>query len=136
MFPRFSLFLATYAAVVSAAPSNSADRRVLGGSLPLAFPASGGRSGSVDLSQCDAGKVQCCESVHPARAPAAAQTLGLLGIVLQNVNVPVGLTCTPISVIHVVGLASACNAQAVCCEDNTYGALGANIGCTPIDLSL
>ncbi|TCD64194.1 hypothetical protein EIP91_004427 [Steccherinum ochraceum] len=134
MFPRLNLLIVAYAAVVSAVPSVIPGRpALLGSSAP---PGSSSGSGSINVSQCGAGKVQCCESVHPAGAPAAVHTLGLLGVVLQNVNVPVGLTCTPISVIHIGGLASACNAQAVCCEDNTYGALGANIGCTPVDLGL
>lgn len=38
---------------------------------------------------------QCCASIKPASDPAASQLLGLLGIVLQGVNVPIGLgPCT------------------------------------------
>ena len=52
---------------------------------------------------CSTGPIQCCNSVQNAGAPAVAGLLGLLGIVLQDVNVPVGLTCSPISVIGVPG---------------------------------
>lgn len=52
-------------------------------------------------SQCDTAPVQCCDSVQSAGSPAAANELGLLGIIVQDLNIPVGLTCTPISVIGV-----------------------------------
>ena len=48
---------------------------------------------------CSAGPVQCCNSVQPAGSPAAVDALGPLGIVLKDLNIPIGLTCTPISVI-------------------------------------
>ena len=43
--------------------------------------------------------LQCCESTATASDPSAAAVLGLLGIVLQDLNVLVGLTCSPITVI-------------------------------------
>ncbi|TCD65152.1 hypothetical protein EIP91_003045 [Steccherinum ochraceum] len=70
----------------------------------------------------------------PAGAPAAAGPLGLLGIVLQDLNVPVGLTCDPISVLG-IGSSSACSAQTVCCEDNSFSGIVA-LGCTPINVGL
>ncbi|KAL5527865.1 hypothetical protein ACEPAG_6666 [Sanghuangporus baumii] len=84
-------------------------------------------------SQCDTGDLQCCNSVQSAGSPAAAGLLGLLGIVIQGLDIPVGLTCDPISVI---GLGSAsCSAHPVCCQDNSHGGL-ISIGCVPVDLSL
>ncbi|ETW76432.1 hydrophobin-like protein [Heterobasidion irregulare TC 32-1] len=85
-------------------------------------------------SQCDTAPVQCCDSVQSAGSPAAANELGLLGIVVQDLNIPVGLTCTPISVIG-VGSGASCDASPVCCEDNSYNGVVA-IGCVPVDLSL
>ena len=41
-----------------------------------------------------------------------------LGIVIQDVNVIVGLTCSPLSVIGVGG--SSCNTQTVCCENDSF----------------
>ncbi|KIK53760.1 hypothetical protein GYMLUDRAFT_232637 [Collybiopsis luxurians FD-317 M1] len=82
-------------------------------------------------SSCSTGPVQCCNSVVPATDAAATKVLSLLGIVLQDVNVLVGLTCDPITVIGAGG--SSCSAQAVCCEDNSHGTL-ISIGCVPVDL--
>jgi hypothetical protein len=52
-------------------------------------------------NQCTTGSQQCCNTVTKADDPAASKILGLLGIVLQDVNVLVGLTCSPISVVGV-----------------------------------
>ena len=43
--------------------------------------------------------------------------LGLLGIVLQNLDVPVGLECSPITVVG-VGAGNQCSANTVCCQNN------------------
>ncbi|KAJ3863222.1 hydrophobin 2 [Lentinula novae-zelandiae] len=82
-------------------------------------------------SSCSTGPVQCCNSVESASSEGAAGLLGLLGIVLQDLNVDVGLTCSPITVIGASG--SSCSAQAVCCEDNSHGGL-ISIGCVPVTL--
>ncbi|KAJ3719578.1 hydrophobin 2 [Lentinula guzmanii] len=79
---------------------------------------------------CSTGPVQCCQSVEPASSSGAASILSLLGIVLQDLTVDVGLTCSPITVI---GTSSSCSAQAVCCEDNSHGGL-ISIGCLPVTL--
>ncbi|THU90507.1 fungal hydrophobin [Dendrothele bispora CBS 962.96] len=84
-------------------------------------------------SQCNTGPVQCCNSVQTAGSPAAAGILGLLGVVVQDLNVPVGLTCSPISVIGVGG--DSCSANPVCCEDNSFNGLIA-IGCVPVNINL
>ncbi|KAI0628863.1 hypothetical protein C8Q77DRAFT_1161891 [Trametes polyzona] len=54
-----------------------------------------------------------------AGSQSASALLGLLGIVVQDVNVLVGLNCSPISVIG-VGTGDACSGTAVCCEDNSH----------------
>jgi hypothetical protein len=54
-------------------------------------------------SQCNTGPVQCCNSVEMASDPSAAQLLGVLGVVVQDVNALVGITCNPISVIGAGG---------------------------------
>ncbi|TFK43804.1 fungal hydrophobin-domain-containing protein [Crucibulum laeve] len=91
------------------------------------------RRTGIPASQCSTGPVQCCNSVQPASSSAVSAIFALLGIVIQDLNIDVGLTCSPISVI---GLGSnSCTAQAVCCEDNSFKGLVA-IGCTPVDLSL
>jgi hypothetical protein len=75
---------------------------------------------------CAVDHLSCCNSVVPADSKDAALILGLLGIVVQGVDVLVGLTCTPITVIGIGN--GACSATPVCCEDNSFKGL-INIGC-------
>ncbi|KAJ7128587.1 hypothetical protein C8R44DRAFT_873295 [Mycena epipterygia] len=42
---------------------------------------------------------QCCSSVVDSSSTVAGKVLGLLGIDLGDITVPVGLTCSPITVI-------------------------------------
>lgn len=51
-------------------------------------------------NSCNVGSLNCCDSVQNAGSPAASEMLGSLGVVLQDLNVPVGLTCTPLSVVR------------------------------------
>ncbi|EJD01684.1 fungal hydrophobin [Fomitiporia mediterranea MF3/22] len=84
-------------------------------------------------SQCNTGDLQCCNSVQSSDSSGLAGLLSLLGVVLQGVAVPVGLTCDPISVI---GLGSnSCSAQPVCCSNNNFNGVIA-LGCTPVNLNL
>lgn len=45
--------------------------------------------------------------------------LGLLGIVLDDTNIVLGLQCSPISILG-AGLGGSCANQAVCCQDNSH----------------
>ena len=63
--------------------------------LATAFAAPSGNSGNT----CSTGPVQCCNSIQKASDPATSVLLGLLGIVVQDVDVLVGLQCSPITVI-------------------------------------
>ncbi|KDQ57922.1 hypothetical protein JAAARDRAFT_129727 [Jaapia argillacea MUCL 33604] len=83
-------------------------------------------------SECNTGPIQCCDTVESASSSGVAAILGLLGIVLQDLDVLVGLTCSPLTVVG-VGSGSACSANPVCCTDNSYGGL-ISIGCVPITL--
>ncbi|THV04298.1 fungal hydrophobin, partial [Dendrothele bispora CBS 962.96] len=83
-------------------------------------------------SSCSTGPIQCCNTVTTAKDPAAAGVLSLLGIVVQDVNVSIGLTCDPIPGID-VGSGS-CSANPVCCSDNSHGGL-ISIGCTSVGLA-
>ncbi|KAJ3574794.1 hypothetical protein NP233_g1524 [Leucocoprinus birnbaumii] len=94
-----------------------------------AIAAPNGGSGS----SCSTGPIQCCDSVQPASSAAASKLLGLLGVVVQDLNVLIGITCTPIDVIGVGG--NSCSAQTVCCENNSFKGVVA-IGCTPINVNL
>ncbi|KAF9269335.1 fungal hydrophobin [Marasmius fiardii PR-910] len=85
----------------------------------------GGGSGS------SGGDVQCCQQVQSASSSSAAAILGLLGIILQDTNVLVGLNCSPITVIG--GGNGACSGTTVTCTDNSHGGL-INIGCVPVTI--
>ncbi|KAK1216819.1 sc3 hydrophobin [Marasmius sp. AFHP31] len=97
--------------------------------LAVATPTGGSGGGSG--GNCNTGPIQCCNSVTKASDGAAAGILGLLGIVLQDLNVLVGLQCSPITVIG--GGNGGCSANPVCCENNSHGGL-ISIGCIPISL--
>ncbi|KAK7054481.1 hypothetical protein VNI00_003679 [Paramarasmius palmivorus] len=84
-------------------------------------------------SQCDVGELQCCKNVAQAGDPKAKDALGLLDIIVQDVNVPIGLNCDPITIIGVSG--TSCAAQPVCCKDNNFNGVVA-IGCTPINVNV
>ena len=47
------------------------------------------------------GTLECCESVKKASDPAATKIIDALDIVIQDLDVLVGLTCSAISVIGV-----------------------------------
>ncbi|KAK7460516.1 hypothetical protein VKT23_009236 [Stygiomarasmius scandens] len=104
--------------------------------LPLLAAASAIPAQSLEArqdGQCSTGTLQCCQSVQSATSPVVSLLLGLLGVVLGDLNLDVGLTCSPISVIGVGG--NSCTAQPVCCQNNNFNGLIA-IGCSPISISL
>ncbi|EIW85899.1 fungal hydrophobin [Coniophora puteana RWD-64-598 SS2] len=84
-------------------------------------------------SSCDTGSLQCCDTVTSAKSESASAILGLLGVVLSNLDVLVGLTCSPISVLS--SGSSGCTADPVCCENNNFSGL-ISLGCVPVNLSL
>ncbi|EIN05030.1 fungal hydrophobin, partial [Punctularia strigosozonata HHB-11173 SS5] len=84
-------------------------------------------------SQCNTGSIQCCDSVQQATSPDATGLFGLLNIVLTELDVLVGITCSPLSLIGIGG--NSCSASPVCCENNSFGGL-ISIGCIPIILEL
>ncbi|KAI0823796.1 fungal hydrophobin-domain-containing protein [Trametes gibbosa] len=81
---------------------------------------------------CSTGAIQCCQQTTSAASASGAALLGLLGIVVQDANVLLGVDCSPISVVG-VGNSGACSANTVCCEDSSHGGL-VSIGCLPISL--
>ncbi|THV02185.1 fungal hydrophobin [Dendrothele bispora CBS 962.96] len=88
---------------------------------------------TMPASQCNTGDLQCCNSVQSSDNKSLAGLLGLLGVVLGGVAVPIGLTCDPISVIGIGG--NSCSAQPVCCSNNNFNGVVA-VGCTPVNLNL
>ncbi|KAI0737179.1 hypothetical protein C8Q80DRAFT_1214640 [Daedaleopsis nitida] len=66
--------------------------------LAAATPApnvNGGTSG------CTTGPIQCCESLQTPNSTAVAPILAGLGIVIDDLDVLVGLTCSAISVVGI-----------------------------------
>lgn len=62
--------------------------------LAVATPA----PNAVPASSCDTGALQCCDSTSSTVTPAISKLFGLLGISAQGVAIPIGITCSPISV--------------------------------------
>ncbi|KAK1224766.1 hypothetical protein PQX77_012313 [Marasmius sp. AFHP31] len=79
---------------------------------------------------CTSG-LRCCDSTSKASDPTAAGVLHGLGIVLQDLNVLVGLNCSPITVVG--GGNSACSQRTVYCKDNSHDNL-ISVGCVPVTL--
>ncbi|ESK88581.1 hydrophobin [Moniliophthora roreri MCA 2997] len=86
------------------------------------------------VAQCNTGPIQCCNTVNNIQNEDVTNALGLLNIVVQDLNVPIGLNCDPISAVVGIG-GNSCSQQPVCCENNNFNGLVA-IGCTPINLNL
>ncbi|KAF7422182.1 hypothetical protein PC9H_010337 [Pleurotus ostreatus] len=131
MFSRTSsLFIAMVAFTTLTAAIPSVERRT----NPTTTVTVTTKPSSTPISpnQCNTNNIQCCNSVQRSDAPVFTGLFGLLGIVLQGV-VPIGLACSPISVIGIGGIS--CDAQTVCCENNNFNGLIA-IGCTPINIGL
>ncbi|KAJ7113779.1 hydrophobin, partial [Mycena epipterygia] len=82
-------------------------------------------------SSCSTGPIQCCDSSATAGDPAASAVLSLVGAVVQDLNVGVGLTCSPITVVGTSG--GTCSGEALCCENSSFGGLIA-LGCVPVTL--
>ncbi|RPD65506.1 fungal hydrophobin [Lentinus tigrinus ALCF2SS1-7] len=81
---------------------------------------------------CSTGPIQCCQQTGTVDDPVFGLLLGLLGIVVDGVDVLLGLDCSPITVIG-VGTGGSCDANVVCCQNNNVGGL-ISIGCIPIIL--
>ncbi|KAI0350792.1 fungal hydrophobin [Trametes cingulata] len=83
-------------------------------------------------ASCSTAPIQCCDSVELASSATAANLLKSIGVVIQDLNIPIGITCSPITGVG-VGSGSSCSANTVCCEDNSHGGL-LSIGCVPVVL--
>ncbi|KAF5385533.1 hypothetical protein D9757_006724 [Collybiopsis confluens] len=77
---------------------------------------------------CSTGPVQCCNHVEKASNPAVGLLATLVGVLIQDTNVDVGLQCSPVGGIGSGG----CKSQSVCCENNSSSLI--SIGCVPIQL--
>ncbi|KAF7761426.1 fungal hydrophobin [Agaricus bisporus var. burnettii] len=112
MYSKLALFVASaFALGAVAAP----------GGEPA--PSTGGQN-----SQCDVGKIDCCESTQDAKSSAVQNLAGLLGIDLGGITGIVGVNC------GILG-GSSCSAQPVCCTGNSFHGLIV-VGCSPINVNL
>ncbi|KLO15754.1 fungal hydrophobin [Schizopora paradoxa] len=73
----------------------------------------------------------CCNSVTSSSDPATALLLGLLGVVVQGVDIPIGIGCSPITVVGVSG--TSCTSDPVNCSDIVTEQL-IGIDCTPVNV--
>ena len=56
----------------------------------------------------------CCNSISSSSNPVTSALLGLLGIVVQGVNVPIGIGCSPVTVSRpLTSTAQPCNIEPV-----------------------
>ncbi|TCD68613.1 hypothetical protein EIP91_010268 [Steccherinum ochraceum] len=115
----FSTLLAVYAGVALTAVTTATPAQTQGGAIPV--------------SQCNTGSIQCCDSTFTEGSAGGTALLGLIGVVVQDVNALVGQGCSPLSVVG-VGNGATCTANPVCCEDNSNSLI--SVGCVPIDLNL
>lgn len=69
----------------------------------LAVATSAAPNDAPPASSCSTGTLQCCSSVQSSDSSAIAPILAALGIVLQDVNVPIGLGCSGITGVGVGG---------------------------------
>ncbi|KAI0682986.1 fungal hydrophobin-domain-containing protein [Cytidiella melzeri] len=84
-------------------------------------------------SQCNGtASLQCCEEAVAGDSILGRALLGLLGLVVTEVDILLGLDCSPIPVIA-VGSGDACSATPVCCENNSVD-VPISIGCVVITL--
>ncbi|KAK7046791.1 hydrophobin 2 [Favolaschia claudopus] len=105
MFPKLSIVVASVLITLAAAIPNSPPPPVTTPSSP-----------------------QCCDSVVPSTSAAASAVAALVGLDLTGLNVPVGLSCSPITVVG-----NNCGSTTVTCDapDKEWGGLIA-INCIPI----
>ncbi|EIW52223.1 fungal hydrophobin [Trametes versicolor FP-101664 SS1] len=126
MFAKLTSTVVSFAilAVATAAPNNTP-------TAPAA-PAPSAPAGGAGAGSCSTGALQCCQSVESGSSAAVAPILAALGVVLQDVNIPVGLSCSDITGVGVGG-GNSCSANTVCCDDNSFGGL-LSVGCLPASL--
>ncbi|KAK0187180.1 hydrophobin-315 [Armillaria mellea] len=88
-------------------------------------------------ASCESGPVQCCNSMETAKTLSSG-TLGELGILaalVQAFTGPIGVTCSPLSVLALLPNGAQCTEQTVCCDNNNFNGVVA-LGCTPINVGL
>ncbi|KAH9475218.1 Fruiting body protein SC3 [Psilocybe cubensis] len=88
---------------------------------------------SIPANQCNGSNLQCCNSLERSDGSLVGTLLGLLGVVIQGVEVLVGINCSPIDILGIGQ--NGCHSQPVCCQNNDFSGIIA-IGCVPININL
>ncbi|KAG6372708.1 hypothetical protein JVT61DRAFT_6295 [Boletus reticuloceps] len=100
--------------------------------LTIAASAIAGHMGGGTAStanQCNNGELQCCNVTKASQAPSSI--INGLGL---NPNTPIGLNCSPLSVLQLGG--SQCSQQAVCCDDTrAVENQVVGIDCSPVNVN-
>ncbi|KAK7692066.1 hypothetical protein QCA50_005471 [Cerrena zonata] len=117
-----TLLFALLAVATTCAPSTT--------TLTVSAPAA---TVTIPANQCNTGTIQCCNQVVTAGSGLGGIILGLLNIVVTDLDILLGVKCNPLSVIGIGG--NTCEAHPVCCENNAVGGL-ISIGCIPINIIL
>ncbi|KAI0628271.1 fungal hydrophobin-domain-containing protein [Trametes polyzona] len=84
------------------------------------------------VQSCNSGAIQCCQQLATSGSGLVSTILGAVGAIVDGLNLPIGIVCTPVSGVG-VGSGDACSAVTVCCENDSIGGL-ISIGCIPIVL--
>ncbi|KAF8154175.1 fungal hydrophobin-domain-containing protein [Crassisporium funariophilum] len=83
--------------------------------------------------QCNTGPIQCCNQVGTVDSLGLADDFEAKGIVIDPFDAVIAVNCSPITIGGVGG--NSCNAQPVCCNNNTYNGL-VNVGCVVVNINL
>ncbi|KLO12462.1 fungal hydrophobin [Schizopora paradoxa] len=104
--PRLFITFALFAAIAFASP----------------MPAPSQTPPSTPPATCS-GTISCCNSVGHANDGLIGVLLGLLGVVVKDLTVLIGVTCSPIS------SGQSCALSTVCCTNNSFNGVIA-LDCT------
>ncbi|KAI0717155.1 hypothetical protein C8Q76DRAFT_617405 [Earliella scabrosa] len=86
---------------------------------------------------CSTGALQCCNELKSVEEASEAGLLAGILVDVKDLTVPVGIDCSPITVVGLGG--GTCSANAVCCQNNdrtpfppiTYRSAVRNTLCSP-----
>ncbi|KAF8555207.1 hydrophobin [Imleria badia] len=84
------------------------------------------------VSECNTGSIQCCDSTIASDSYLIDELFGYLGLPVPAGGTQVGFTCSPVTVGG-TGSGSTCVQQPVCCNGNVFN--GISTGCSPITIN-
>ncbi|KAI0093400.1 fungal hydrophobin-domain-containing protein [Irpex rosettiformis] len=135
-----SVLCVMYAFFVLAAATPTKLFEIRGGTLPTTsatttttITVSAPAATVTSASQCGGtASLQCCEQAVAANSILGRALFGLLGLVVTELDILLGLNCNPIGAVS-VGSGDDCSATPVCCENNSVN-VPISIGCVVITL--